>query len=67
MADMKRSVRTESTTRRNFLKTSVAVTGATALSVARSAHAAGNETIRIGLIGGGACPDLPGLRLQAAL
>lgn len=40
-----------STTRRTFLKTTVAATSA--LSVAQSAHAAGNETIRIGLIGCG--------------
>ena len=43
---------TKPTTRRDFLKASVAATGTAAL-IARSAHAAGNETIRIGLIGCG--------------
>jgi predicted dehydrogenase len=42
--------------RREFLKTTSALAGAAALGtlpIARSAHAAGNETIRIGLIGCG--------------
>ena len=51
------SARRPQSTRRDFLKTSVA--GAAVLgglSIARSAHAAGNETIRIGMIGcGGRC------------
>ncbi len=47
------------TTRREFLKiTAAGVAGATALGVARNAHAAGNEVIRIGMIGaGGRCTD----------
>ena len=39
--------------RREFLKTSAAVTVATTLPIARSAHAAGSDVIRIGLIGCG--------------
>ncbi|MGB9624691.1 MAG: Gfo/Idh/MocA family protein [Phycisphaerae bacterium] len=46
-----------STTRREFLRLSAAgMAGAATLSIARNAHAAGNETIRIGMIGcGGRC------------
>ena len=49
-----------SSSRRGFLKTGTAVAGVTAvglgtpsLSLARSAHAAGRDTIKLGLIGGG--------------
>jgi myo-inositol 2-dehydrogenase/D-chiro-inositol 1-dehydrogenase len=43
-----------STTRRTFLKqTAAGIAGAATLGVARNAHAAGNEVIRIGLIGCG--------------
>ena len=44
------------TTRRDFLKTSATLTGAaltSALSLERSAHAAGSDVIRIGPIGCG--------------
>jgi predicted dehydrogenase len=64
-------------TRRGFLKTSVAAASAAALAelaVARSAHAAGDDTIRIGVVGcggrgSGAARDAleadPGVRLVA--
>jgi predicted dehydrogenase len=66
-----------SPSRREFLKTSLAAAGAAAaggLSLARSAHAAGSDVIRIGLIGcghrgpGAACDAMtadPGVRLVA--
>ncbi len=56
-----------STTRRDFLKLSAAAAaGATTLSVAAGAHAAGNETIRIGMIGcGGRCTSAAGESMQA--
>ncbi len=68
-----------STSRRTFLKKStlaaaVATVNATGLSLARSAHSAGNDTIRIGMIGaGGRCSGAavqsmkadPGVRLVA--
>ena len=52
-----------SRSRREFLKTT-ATAGATAygLSLARSAHAAGNESIKIGMIGcGGRCSVITSL------
>ncbi len=56
---------TKPTTRRSFLRASVAATGAAGL-IARSAHAAGNETIRIGLIGcGGRGTDAAAQSMQA--
>ena len=64
--------------RRDFLKTSMAVAAGAAvvagLSLARSAHAAGSDVIRIGMIGcGSRCPGAavnamnvdPGVRLVA--
>jgi len=52
MADTPRTSKTASSSRRTFMKASTAaVFGGLALS--RSAHAAGNDTIRIGLIGCG--------------
>jgi myo-inositol 2-dehydrogenase / D-chiro-inositol 1-dehydrogenase len=56
-----------STTRRDFLKLSAAAAaGAATLSVAAGAHAAGDETIRIGMIGcGGRCTAAAGESLQA--
>ncbi len=56
-----------STTRRDFLKLSAAAAaGASTLSVAAGAHAAGNETIRIGMIGcGGRCTGAAGESMQA--
>lgn len=56
-----------STTRRDFLKLSaVAAAGAGTLSVAAGAHAAGYETIRIGMIGtGGRCTGAAGESMQA--
>jgi len=54
MSDTKHPTNTAARTRRNFLKLSAAAAaGATTLTVSRGAHAAGNETIRIGLIGCG--------------
>jgi len=63
------------TTRREFLKKSAAGAAAvTGLSIARSAHAAGDETIKIGMVGcGGRCSGAaanamdadPGTRLVA--
>ncbi|MDM8009046.1 MAG: Gfo/Idh/MocA family oxidoreductase [Phycisphaerae bacterium] len=57
----------ESTTRRDFLKFSAAAAaGAATLTVAAGAHAAGNETIRIGMIGsGGRCTGAAGESMQA--
>jgi myo-inositol 2-dehydrogenase / D-chiro-inositol 1-dehydrogenase len=64
-------------TRRRFLETSAAALSATALSgltIARSAHAAGSDVIRIGMVGcGNRCPGAavnamnvdPGVRLVA--
>jgi myo-inositol 2-dehydrogenase / D-chiro-inositol 1-dehydrogenase len=64
--------------RRDFLKTSMAVAAGTAVlaetSLARGAHAAGSDVIRIGIVGcGGRCPGAavnamsvdPGVRLVA--
>ena len=57
MTESARKHDAEGPSRRNFMKTSTAavVTGALAggLSITRSAHAAGDDTIRIGLIGCG--------------
>jgi myo-inositol 2-dehydrogenase/D-chiro-inositol 1-dehydrogenase len=47
---------TSNVTRRNFLKTSATVTAATALGtldLSRSAHAAGSDTLKVGMIGCG--------------
>jgi len=44
---------TTQTTRRNFLKTSAAAAMAGSLTIGRSAHAAGDETLKVGLIGCG--------------
>jgi len=57
----------ESTTRRDFLKFSAAAAaGAATLTVASGAHAAGNEAIRIGMIGsGGRCTGAAGESMQA--
>ncbi len=64
-----------STSRRDFLKTSAAgLTALGGLSIARGAHAAGDETIKIGMVGcGGRCTGAavnamdadPGVRLVA--
>jgi myo-inositol 2-dehydrogenase / D-chiro-inositol 1-dehydrogenase len=60
--------------RRGFLKTSLVATTLGGLSLARSAHAAGSDVIRIGIVGCGArCPGAavnamkvdPGVRLVA--
>ena len=52
-----RSPKTTTTSRRDFLKTSMAAAAGTAafggLPFARSAHGAGRDVIRIGLIGCG--------------
>ena len=40
-------------TRRNFLKTSAAAAMAGSLTIGRSAHAAGDETLKVGLVGCG--------------
>ncbi|MHC4445064.1 MAG: Gfo/Idh/MocA family protein [Planctomycetota bacterium] len=54
MTDTKHPKNTPAGTRRDFLKLSAAATaGAATLTVSRNAHAAGNQTIRIGLIGTG--------------
>lgn len=54
MTDTKHVTDVSTRTRRDFLKLSAAAAaGATTLAVSRSAHAAGNETIRIGMIGCG--------------
>ena len=55
------------TTRRDFLKRSAAGAAAfTALSAARGAHAAGEETIRIGMIGcGGRCSGAAAQSMKA--
>ena len=58
---------TGSKTRREFLKTSAAGAAALAgLSLARSAHAAGKEEVKIGMIGcGGRCSGAAAESLQA--
>lgn len=43
----------ESFTRRAFIKTTTAATAAAALQIGRSAHAAGSDVIRVGMIGCG--------------
>jgi predicted dehydrogenase len=56
MLDCHDSLKTPATTRRDFLKTSAALAGTAVLgelSISRSAHAAGSDAIRIGLIGCG--------------
>jgi len=55
------------TTRRDFLRTSAAGTAALAgLSLARTAHAAGDETIKIGMIGaGGRCSGAAAQSMKA--
>jgi myo-inositol 2-dehydrogenase / D-chiro-inositol 1-dehydrogenase len=57
MASDSSSKRTEAASRRNFLKASAAAGVALGgVSIARSAHAAGNEVVKIGMIGcGGRC------------
>jgi myo-inositol 2-dehydrogenase/D-chiro-inositol 1-dehydrogenase len=57
----------KNSTRRDFLTTSIAgAAAATGLSLARSAHAAGNETIKIGMIGcGGRCSGAAGESMKA--
>ncbi len=56
---MKKQSRTRETSRREFLKTSATVATALALGsldIGRYAHAAGSDTIRIGMVGcGGRC------------
>jgi predicted dehydrogenase len=50
------STNTSRPSRRDFLKASAAVAAAGSLVIGRSAHAAGNETVKIGMIGcGGRC------------
>jgi len=67
MATDNRSRRSSLTTRRDFLKTSAG--GAAALgglALARGAHAAGNETVRIGMIGaGGRCSGAAAQSMKA--
>lgn len=56
MKNVKRSDGSQSTSRRDFLKTSAVVGGTSlvgGLSIGRSAHAAGSDTLKIGLIGCG--------------
>src|SRR5512137_398916 len=67
MIHEKRSDETGSKTRRDFLKTSAAgAAGLAGLSLARSAHAAGKEEIKIGMIGcGGRCSGAAAESLKA--
>jgi len=67
MTDTKHSSNMATGTRRDFLKRSaVAAAGATTLAAARPVHAAGNETIRIGMIGcGGRCTGAAGQSMKA--
>ena len=56
MSEFKNSQATRETSRRDFLASSAALAGAAvagSLSVARSAHAAGSDTLKIGMIGCG--------------
>ncbi len=55
------------TTRRDFLKTTAAATAAvSSLSIARGAHAAGDETVKIGMIGcGGRCSGAAAQSMKA--
>ena len=66
MADQKSSTK-PTTTRRDFLKTSAATAAAVgSLSIGRGAHAAGDETIKIGMIGcGGRCSGAAAQSLKA--
>lgn len=68
MTRPKQSSRGNGTTRREFLKRSAAVAtaAAPALALARSAHAAGDETIKIGMIGcGGRCSGAAAQSMKA--
>ena len=67
MTNEKRSDMTGSKTRRDFLKTSAAGAATLAgLSLARSAHAAGKEEVKIGMIGcGGRCSGAAAESLKA--
>jgi predicted dehydrogenase len=66
MADQKRSTK-PTTTRRDFLKTSTAAAAALgSLSIARGAHAAGDDVVKIGMIGcGGRCSGAAAQSLKA--
>jgi myo-inositol 2-dehydrogenase/D-chiro-inositol 1-dehydrogenase len=56
MTEPGNSTHMKRSSRRDFLKASAAVAAAGSLAIGRSAHAAGNETIKIGMIGcGGRC------------
>jgi len=67
MRKLSDSPRPQRTNRRDFLKTSAASAAALGgLSIARNAHAQGNETIRIGMIGcGGRCSGAAAAALGA--
>ena len=53
MTDGKLVAGSSGTTRRGFLRSTATLAGAATLSVASHAHAAGNEVIRVGMIGAG--------------
>jgi len=65
MSQAKRTATLRSATRRDFLKVSAAA-GAATLGVAGHVHAAGNETIRIGIIGSGGQATFDAGRSMAA-
>jgi myo-inositol 2-dehydrogenase / D-chiro-inositol 1-dehydrogenase len=67
MASEFRPERASGASRRDFLKTAAAgAAAATGLSIARSAHAAGSEVVKIGMIGcGGRCSGAANEALQA--